>query len=152
MLGTRLLAELNCGLVVTTAGVAAATTSVSGERVFMAAIVARVSYVALTITGLVAVEVVEPLLAALGQRSVVAVVGIVAVVDVAVEAMMTVKPRARPDEDTAYKPVRAVVAVGGAIVRSVVEVAVGANGRYSDVDSNLGVPKGCTTQQGNCQS
>jgi len=123
-----------------TTGMAAA--SKSGEGMFPTCIVASVSDVALSIARFVAMEVVELPLAALGQRSVIAVMRIVAVVDVAVKAGVAMEPWACSDEDAAGKPIGAVVAVGGAIIGGVVEVAVGADGRYSDVDSDLGMAKG----------
>jgi len=104
--------------------------------VFAARIVPGIAYVALPIPGLVAVEMIEPLLAALRQGSAVSVVGIKAVVNVAVEAAVSVEPRAGSDEYTAQKPVGPIVAVGCAVVGSVIEVAVGTYGRRSDVDAD----------------
>jgi len=55
----------------------------------------------------------------------VAVVGMKAVIYVASEVFRTVIPLARANEDAAAKPLRAVVAVGRAGIRSVVVVPVG---------------------------
>jgi hypothetical protein len=144
--------ELDLVLVVS-ASVAAAT-PISGKGVFSARFVAGVSYVALSITRFVSLEVVESLCAALGQRSMVAVARVIAVIDVAIEAAMAMEPRAGANEDSAKKPVGAIVAVGGAVVGSVVEVAIGAYWRHSNVDAdgNLGWAQRRTAEQGNCKS
>jgi hypothetical protein len=127
---------------------------ISGKGVLAACFMAGVSHVALSVTRFVAVEVVETLRAALGQRSMVTVARVIAVVDVAIKAAMAVEPRAGANEDSTGKPVGAVVAVGGAIVRSIVEVPIGAPWRHSNVnaDGNLGRAQGRTTEQGNCES
>jgi hypothetical protein len=117
---------------------AAAAAVVSGERMFTAGFMAGIANVALPVARLVAVEVVEALFASSRQRSVVAVVGVKAVVDMAVKAAVAVKPRTRSDEEAALNPVGPIVAVGGAVIRLIVEVAVGAIGRHSNVDGNLG--------------
>jgi hypothetical protein len=112
--------------------------------VFCATIVARVAYVASTIPRLVGVEMVEPLLSAPRHRTAVTVMRVIAVVDVAVEAAPAVEPGASSKKHPADKPVGAIVAVGRAVVRSIVEVPIGADGRHSNVDGNLGWPQGST--------
>src|ERR1700677_44094 len=67
----------------------------------------------------------------------IAVIGMEAVVHVAAEVVMTVKPRARADEDAAGKPLRAVVTGRGTSVRSNVIVSVRAYGLHSHADGNL---------------
>jgi hypothetical protein len=116
---------------------------------FTASLVGGVAYVASPIPRFVGVEVVETLLTATRQRTVVTVMRVKAVIDMAIKAVRAVEPRAGSKEDPADKPVRSIVAVGRTIVRSVVEVAVGANGRHSDADSNLRRPQRCTTEQRN---
>jgi hypothetical protein len=69
------------------------TTPISGQSVFGAPFMTTVAYMALSISRLICVEVVEPLSAMFRQRSNVAVVRIVAVVDVAVKTVMAVEPR-----------------------------------------------------------
>ena len=59
------------------------------------------------------------------------------VIYVAVEAGRAVKPRASADEDAATKPLRAVVAVGGALVGRGVIVTIGTFRRGSDFDAYL---------------
>jgi hypothetical protein len=108
----------------------------SGE-VLAAWVVASVADMTVSVTRFVAVEVVEGLGSALGHGAVVAVTGVVAIIDVAIEAVGAVEPRAGADEEAAVKPVGTVVPVGGAVVGRVVEVAVGAYGRGSDADGDL---------------
>jgi len=136
------------------AATVAATAAVSGEGMFAASIVTGVAYVSLAIARFISLEVVETLRAALGEWAVVTVARVKAVVDVAVEAVRSVEPRTSTKEDAANKPVGAVVAIGGAIVGSVVEVAVGAYRWHSNVDAdgNLGRPQRRTAEQGNCKS
>ena len=130
-------------LVVATAAVAAGA-AVAGEAcaVFAFGAVAGVAYVAVEVVGFVAVEIVEGPLAAVGEGAGVAVVGVVAVVDVAVEALAAVIPGACADEDAAVEPVGAIVAIGGAVVGGVVIVAVGAawGGAEAYADGDL---RGC---------
>jgi hypothetical protein len=116
----------------------AATAVVSGQSMFTAGVVTGVAHVAMAVACLVTVEVVEALFTAPGERSCVAVTWVKAVVDVAVEAGMSVEPGTCADEDAAQKPVRSVVTVGRAIVRCVVEIAVRANRGNADVDGHLG--------------
>jgi hypothetical protein len=113
---------------------------IARQRVLMATIVRGIAYVALPIPGLVGMEMVEPLLPALRERTMVAVARIKAVVDVAIEASVSVKPRAGSDEYAANKPVGPIVAVGRAFIWRVIEVPVGAYWRHTNVDpdSNLG--------------
>jgi hypothetical protein len=78
----------------------AAGATVPGESggVLIVRIVARITDVALAITRLVPMEVVERPLPARRRRSPVTLTRIVAVVNVAVEAPGSMEPRARPDE------------------------------------------------------
>jgi hypothetical protein len=112
----------------------------SWEGVFAAALVVGCAYVALAVTGFVGVEVVELRLTTAGKRAVVAIMRVETVIDMAVKAVRTVEPGTGSNEHAAYKPVGAVVAVGGAVIGRVVEVAVGADRRHADVDAdgNLG--------------
>jgi hypothetical protein len=69
-----------------------ATTPISGEGVFGAPFMATVPHMALSIPRFVCVEVVKPFSAMFRQWSNVTVTRIVAVVNVAKETMVTVKP------------------------------------------------------------
>jgi hypothetical protein len=123
------------GLAVTS-GVASA--AVAGEGVFAARIVTSIAYVALPIARFVSVEVVELLLAASWQRAMVAIAGIVTVVNVAVKAAVAVKPGAGSNKEPTRKPVGSVIAVGCAVVWSIVKVAIGADGLHPNADRDLG--------------
>src|ERR1035441_7352200 len=96
----------------------------AGKGMFAAGIMVALADVAASIAGFVAVEVVEALFAAAGHGTVVAVMGIVAVIDVSVEVFVPVEPGAGANEHAALKPVRTVVAIRGAVVGSVIEVPV----------------------------
>jgi len=89
--------------------VAAAAPMKAGEGVFTAAVVAGWADVAAAIARLIGVEVVELLSAAFGQRSVIAVARIEAVVDMAVEVGGAVVPVARSDKHSVHKPIGPVV-------------------------------------------
>jgi hypothetical protein len=95
---------------------------------------------ALSIPRFVSVEVIKPLLTVPRQRTVVTVTRVKAVVDVAVKAVVAVKPWTGANEDPTVEPVGAVVSVGGAVIGSVIEVSIGANRWHSnaDTDGNLG--------------
>jgi hypothetical protein len=118
--------------------IAVAVAVISGECVFTAGSVVAIACVAAAVARLVTVEVVELLFAAPGQGAVVAVTRVVAVVYVSVKVAGAVVPAAGTDEDPAIKPVRPVIAVGRAVVRGVVKVAVGADWLHSDADGELG--------------
>jgi hypothetical protein len=64
----------------------------------------------------------------------VAAAAIVPTATVGVAASVAVEPRSSPDEDTAYEPVRTVIAVGCASVRIIVIVAVFADWRAAVID------------------
>jgi hypothetical protein len=83
-----------------TRGLTAAGATVPGESggVLIGRFVARSTDVALSITRLVPMEVVERFLSARRHRSPVTLMRIVAVVNVAVEASGSMEPWARPDE------------------------------------------------------
>ena len=127
----------------TTAVRGAATTVISRQGMFITAFVGSVAYVALGIMRLVSLEVVEGLCTMRGHWSVVTMTRIVAVVDVAIKAVGSMKPGARSNKHTAREPIRPIVAVGRTIIWRVVEVAVGAYRRHSNVDGNLGWRQGC---------
>jgi len=120
-------------------------TPITGEGVFTRRFMAGIAYVASAIPRLVSLEVVEALRPAPGQRSNVTVMGIKAVVDVAVKAVRAVKPGASSKKHPANKPIGPVVAVRSTVIRGIVEVPVRAHGSRSDVyaDGNLGSRHRC---------
>ena len=91
--------------------------------------------VAATIAHFIAVEVLDVAwrmfgcrpLAVPRHRTMIAVVRVEVVVDVAVEVCRTMEPWARADEDAAVEPPRPVIAVRSAGVRCVIEIAIWAN-------------------------
>src|SRR3984957_19129529 len=111
-----------------------------------------VAGVASAVARFVAVEVVEGLFAALRHWSAVAVMRVVAVVDMAVEVVVAAVPVAGADEDSAVKPVGPVVAVGRAVIGSVVVVAVGADRLHSEADVNLGWRCARGAEQSGCKN
>jgi hypothetical protein len=88
------------------------------------------------ITHLVPVEVIEGLVSMLREWTAIAVMWIKAVIYVAVEASRAMKPRAGSNKDTAGEPLRPIVSIGGAAVRRIVEVAIWASRRYSNIDGD----------------
>ena len=123
------------------------TATVSRKCMFPAAFVGSLAHVAPSIARFICREVIEALRTTLRNRSMVAVSRIVAVVHVTIEMVMTVEPGTCTDEDSARKPVRAVVPVGSAVIRRIVEVAVRANRSDTYVDGNLGRTHRGTTQE-----
>jgi hypothetical protein len=73
---------------------------------------------------------------------VIAVIGVVMVIDIAVEVFRAVKPRAGSDEDAIGKPLGAVITVGSTPVGGDIVVAVWTSGRYTDADAYLGLCSG----------
>ena len=126
----------------------------AGEGVLTAAIVARVADVAAAVARFVALEMVERFCAARGQRSSVATAGVVATVDVAVETVAAMEPGAGSKENPVDKPVWPIVAVRGAVIRGVIEVAVGAYGGRADVNANgdLAGRRGRSAHERNCEN
>jgi hypothetical protein len=125
----------------TAASVAATSVTaaaVSRKCVLSATLVGSRAYVAASITRLIGREVIEAFGTALRQWTVIAVAGIEAVVHVAIEAGMSVEPGTRAEEDAAQKPVGAVVPVGSAVIRRIVEIPVRAHRSDAYVDGNLG--------------
>jgi hypothetical protein len=73
---------------------------------------------------------------------------IVMVVHMTAKLAMAVKPWARTNENTRSKPFRTVITVGGAGIRGVVIVAIGAFGSSSDADNDLSLYLG----SGRCEA
>jgi hypothetical protein len=129
-----------------------AAVALKSGGVFPARIVARVAYVALPIPRLVPVEVVERLLPALRHRPFVTVTRIVAVINVAVEAMMAMEPGPGSDEHPANEPIRSIVAIRSTGIRSIVKVPIRAHRRHSNVDGDLSRCRRHTVYQRNSKS
>ena len=114
--------------------------AISGEGALIVRFMAGGTYVALSIARFVPLEVIELTCSALREWSSVTVARVITVVDVAVKAAMAVEPGAGSDKQSAHKPIGPVVAIGCAVIRSVVEVPVGTRGGFpnADADRNLG--------------
>jgi hypothetical protein len=125
---------------------------ISGESVFVARVMTGVASVASPIARLVAMEVVELLLIARRQRSSVPAAGIVPVVDMAVEFVGAVEPATGADENSAIEPIRAIVAIGRAVIGSVIEVPIRARGLHSDTERDLGWRHARAAEYGNRES
>src|SRR3984885_6406736 len=82
----------------------------------------------------------------------VAVLRMEVIVYVAAEAFRTMEPRARADEDAAGKPLRAVVAVGGALVGRCIIIAIGTYRRNSDIDCYLSLRFRCAYRETHCSN
>ena len=122
-----------------------ATTVISGESVFAPRFMASIANIASPITRFVSLEVVEALRSSLGQWSGVTVMRIKPVIDMSVKSAMPVKPRTCSKKNSAYKPIRSVVAVRSAVIGRIVEVSVGAHRSRTDIyaNGNLGWRHGC---------
>ena len=126
-------------LAVTTAVVTTAMERAVGFGVVLAAhVMTCVAYMATPNPRFVALKMIERRCAALWQWSGIAVMRIIAVIDVAVEAVRSVKPWTRSDEQTASEPIRPIVTVGSAIIRNIVEVSVRAYRWNTDGNGDLG--------------
>jgi hypothetical protein len=75
--------------------------------------------------------------AASGEATMVALAIVEMMIDVSVEVIRPVKPGSRTNEHTAYKPLRPIIPVGGAVVRRNFIVPVRTDRRRSDADRNL---------------
>lgn len=85
----------------------------------------------------VAVGVPVRLFSAMRSRAVVSAVDVIAVVYTSVEILRAMKPWASSDKDATGKPFGSVVAIGCALIWRNCVIPVRANGRRSDLDSDL---------------
>jgi hypothetical protein len=76
-------------------------------------------------------------LAARREPTVVSLTEIIAMIDVPIEMLWPVKPGSGTDEYTALEPLRAIVTIGGAVVRRHLVVPIRTNRRGTDIDRNL---------------
>jgi hypothetical protein len=103
--------------------------------------------VAASITHLVSVKVLEGLLSMLGMWASVAVMRIEAVINVALEIVGPMEPRAGSDEYASAEPLRSVVSVWRAVVWGEIVVAIRANRFRSDIDRDLSGCRARNAQQ-----
>jgi hypothetical protein len=90
------------------------------------------------IAHLVSTEVIERFVSTLWKWTMVAVVWIEAIINVAIELVRPVKPRPGSDEDAVVEPLGPVVPVWGAVVGGDVVVAIRTTRFWSDIDGDLG--------------
>jgi hypothetical protein len=76
-------------------------------------------------------------LSSVWEFAMISVMGIETPVHVTPEAIVAVKPRAAADEHAIDKPLRSVIAVGGAIVGRKGKIAIGTNGLRPNAHSDL---------------
>lgn len=107
---------------------------------------------AFPIPGLIAVEVIVRLISASRHGAFVTVTRVIAVIDMAGEVRRAVEPGAGTDKQAANKPIGPVVAVRRAVVWGVGEVAIGADGRHSNVDGDLSRRRGRAVQKSDGES
>jgi hypothetical protein len=100
--------------------------------------VASAALVAASITHLVSVEVIEGLLSTFRMWTIVAVMWIEAVINVAMKVVGAVEPRAGSNEHAAGEPLGTVVPIWGAAVWGVVVVPIRASRLCSDIDVDIG--------------
>jgi hypothetical protein len=150
----RAESSLGRGLAViaTVIAAVAAAAAISGEGVLIVRIMIAGACMASPIARFVAVEVIEGLFAALWIRSMVAVAGVEAVIDMAVELAGAAEPAPSADKDSILKPIGPIVAVRRAVIRSVVVVAIGAHRLHSEIDGDLGRRYARRAKQGGCES
>jgi hypothetical protein len=84
-------------------------------------------------------EVIEGIVSTFRKWTTVAVMWIESVINVAVKTLGAVKPGTGSNEDAAAKPLGPVVSVWSAAVRGIIEVAIWADRRCSDIDGDFGL-------------
>ena len=99
--------------------------------------VAASTHVAAPITHLVSVEMIEGLVSTVRMWTRVAVMRIETVINVALEVVITMEPRAGSDEHAAVEPLGPVVPVWGAVVWGEIVIAIRAIRFCSDIDGDL---------------
>src|SRR6267378_1768487 len=107
--------------------------------------------VAAPVTHLVSVEVIKGLVSMVRMWTMVAVMWIETVINVAVEVVGAVEPRAGSDEHAAAEPLGPVVPVWRAAVWGVIVVAIRASRFCSDIDRDLGRCRARNAQQDHSQ-
>ena len=109
-------------------------------------------FVAFEVLNLIEMLIGIGLLATGWPGAVIAVLWMEMVIHVAVEAGRAMKPWASTNEDATDKPLRAVIAVGGAIVGRDVIVAVGTYRLNADVDLYLSLRFGSRYRETDCSN
>ena len=110
---------------------------ISRQRVFIAPSVGSRAYMAVPISRLVGLEVIERMRTAIRQRPVISMARIKTVVNVSVKSVRPMEPGTCSNENSTYEPVGPIVAIRSTIIGSVIEIPVGAHRGDADVDGNL---------------
>jgi hypothetical protein len=100
---------------------------------FAASIVVGGAYVTSPVSRLIPLEMGKRLCSSCRHRSSISMVRIKSIINVAIEAVRTVKPWSGANEHASDKPIGPVVAVGRTVIRRVIEVPIRAIGLRSKV-------------------
>ena len=120
-----------------TAATSSAAATLSTRTMFIRGAMAYLANVPSPVPSLIPLEVVERAVAIGRHWPTVSIARVVAVIHVPVESGTSVVPRSRPDKQSAGKPVRPVIPIRRATVRSIVEVSVRTRRRNADPHHNL---------------
>jgi hypothetical protein len=98
-------------------------------------------HVAATVTGFISLEMIKCLRTTSGQRALVSMMRIEAVIHVAMETRRAVKPRSGSDKYAVNKKIRSVVSIRSTAIWRVIEIPIWTDGRNPDIHaySDLGM-------------
>src|SRR5579875_2290217 len=133
---------LPMGYALTVTAAVAAPVRIPGNML-AARIMAGHADMASSVARFVAMKPIEWPFAALWERTSVSIMRIPAIIDVPVEAVGTVEPRTGANEDASDKPIGPIVAVRSAVVRRIVEVAIGTDRLRSNVHAEGNLSGNC---------
>lgn len=131
--------------------VSAVVTAISREGALIAGLMIGLGGMAFSISCLISLEVVEGFCPALRYGAPITVMWIKPVINVTCKVSRTMEPVASAEKHPVYKPIRSVVAVGRAVVWSVIEIPIGACRLDSNVDGDLGWRNTRTEQERGCE-
>jgi hypothetical protein len=113
---------------------ASTTTAEPRQRAFLATSVAWCcDHMAFAVTGFIPLEMIECLRTTSGQRTLVSMMRIEAVVHVAMETRRSVEPRSHTDKYAVSKPIRPIVPIRSTAIRRVIEISIWTDGRRPDI-------------------
>jgi hypothetical protein len=104
---------------------------------FTASIMSGIANMAIAVPRLIGMKMVESTLIPLRHWTVIPIVRIEAVVDVAIESTRPMEPWSSPKKRSANKPIGPIVTVRRAIIRRVIEIAIRTYRRNANADRNL---------------
>ncbi len=100
-------------------------------------VVRRSHHMPVPIMGLIALEVVELLRPMLRHRPMIPMPRVIAIIYMPMEITRPMEPRPRADKDPARKPIRPIVPIGRAVIRSIVEVPIRTPRFHPNPNGNL---------------